>query len=50
MYLDLKSGNFNKPEFKKLNNPVLSEVLIASIYESGKIRNRIKVSQESVIV
>lgn len=49
MYLDLKNGNFNKPEFKNLNNPALSEELIASIYESGKIRNRIKVSQESTV-
>lgn len=49
MYLDLKNGNFNKPEFKNLNKPALSEELIASIYESGKIRNRIGVSQENIV-
>lgn len=48
MYLDLKTGNFNKPEFKNLNNPVLSEELIASIYESGKIKNRVRMLTEEL--
>lgn len=50
MYLDLVNGNFNKPEFINLNNPVLSEELIASIYESGKIKNRLKAATKEFAI